>query len=79
MKNKTSNKNTTESQIGYDIKDVDAMKFIVIQKGKANGPIVPNSPGFGRAGGRFCTGPPGRAPDSGARGDPKHPPQVNRG
>ena len=76
MKNKTTNINTTESQIRYDINDVNAVKFIVIQKGKANGPIVPNHPAFGRAGGRFCTGPPGRAPDSGARGDPKHPPKL---
>jgi hypothetical protein len=61
MKKKTTNQNMNESQIWHSIKDAAVMKLIFIQKRRTNGPAVPNHPNFGGAGGRLCTGPPGRA------------------
>ena len=58
-----------ENQIRDSIKDVEPGKSIFIEKLKKDKQIIQNQvilsfrqAGFGVAGGRYCTGPPGRAP-----------------
>jgi hypothetical protein len=75
MKKKTKF-NMDESQIRCNIKDGYTVGLKIIEKRKTNGPLVSNHPTFGVAGGKYCTGPPGRARSPGV-GDslyPDHPP-----
>ena len=76
MKNNTTNKSRFETQIRQSIKDAAAVKFLFSQKTKTNGPEVRNHLTFGVAGGRYSTGPPGRArsPDFYTKRYPDHPP-----
>ena len=61
MKNETTNRNTNENQIRSSINDIASVKLNFIPKSKTAGPLDHNHPTFGEAGGRYCTGPPGRA------------------
>ena len=61
MKKETEKQNMTEGQIRWSIKDVSTDKLNFIEKRRPNGPVVPNHPTFGGAGGKLCNGPPGRA------------------
>jgi hypothetical protein len=75
MKKERTNK-SNESLIQYSLQEVIPRQIISTEKGKTSGALVANHPTFGVAGGKFCTGPPGRARSPGVNCDlfPDHPP-----
>jgi hypothetical protein len=75
MKKENANK-LNKSLMQFSLQEVITRHIIFTEKIKTSGALVANHPTFGVAGGRFCTGPPGRArsPGEGNSLYPDHPP-----